>query len=96
MEEKEAAASSSSRRQPLSAITQHERVSSSADVAVSGARSRSGRVEEIGARSRLSLSLSLSLSPLPAPQICLIPGERRRSSGPSWRGDRGLLLIDRN
>lgn len=92
MEEKEAAASSSSRRQPLSAITQHERVSSSADVAVSGARSRSGRVEEIGARSRLSLSLS----PLPAPQICLIPGERRRSSGPSWRGDRGLLLIDRN
>ena len=62
MEEKEAATSSSSRRQPLSAITQHERVSSSADVAVSGARSRSGRVEEIGARSRLSLSLSLSLS----------------------------------
>ena len=60
MEEKEAAASSSSRRQPLSAITQHERVSSSADVAVSGARSRSGRVEEIGARSRLSLSLASS------------------------------------
>ena len=74
MEEKEAAASSSSRRQPLSAITQHERVSSSADVAVSGARSRSGRVEEIGARSRLSLSLGAGLCRPTSAEMTPLPG----------------------